>query len=121
MDAEVVKVATSAWQYDAAGLNFFTRPRIMIHHDIFDTLDQENPDATRLLIKLERYHGGNDTFALANGMAASMSWGLPRWQRARDHLAKTGLIRCLRRGGRGPNDPPIYAWAERSLRVFDWD
>ena len=36
MDAEVVKIATSAWQDDAAGLNFFTRPRIMIDHDIFD-------------------------------------------------------------------------------------
>src|SRR5262245_21170211 len=30
MDTEVVKIATSAWQHDAAGLNFFTRPRIML-------------------------------------------------------------------------------------------
>ena len=28
MDAEVVKIATSAWQHDVAGLNFFIRPRI---------------------------------------------------------------------------------------------
>src|SRR5262249_9163621 len=38
MDPEVVKVATSAWQHDAAGLNFFTRPRIMLDHDVFDDL-----------------------------------------------------------------------------------
>jgi hypothetical protein len=65
MDAEVVKVATSAWQHDAAGLNFFTRPRIMIDHDTFDTLGRTSPDAMLLLLTLERYHGGNDRFALA--------------------------------------------------------
>jgi hypothetical protein len=72
MDAEVVKVATSAWQHDAAGPNFFTRPRIMIDHDIFDDLDRNDPDAMLLLLRLERYHGGNDRFALAKSMAASM-------------------------------------------------
>jgi Bifunctional DNA primase/polymerase, N-terminal len=42
MDAEVVKIATSAWQHDTAGLNFFTRPRIMVDHDIFDSLGALN-------------------------------------------------------------------------------
>src|SRR5436190_1741695 len=92
MDTEVVKVAASAWQHDAAGLNFFTRPRIMLDHDIFDVLGGANPDALLLLLRLERYHGGNDTFALANAMASSMAWGLPRWQRARDYLVKVRII-----------------------------
>jgi hypothetical protein len=64
-----------------------------------------------LLVLLERYHGGNDGFALAKPMAAKMGWTLPRWRAARDYLAGAGLIRCLHRGGRGPNDPPIYSWA----------
>src|SRR5262249_39384124 len=55
MDAEVVKIATSAWQHDAAGLNFFTRPRIMLDHDIFDALyAAQSQDAVFLLLKLER-------------------------------------------------------------------
>src|SRR5262249_14505233 len=111
MDPEVVKVATSAAQYDAAGLNFFTRPRIMLDHDAYDELDRSNPDALRLLLRLERFHGGNDRFALAKPMAASMGWDLRRWKVARTALVDIGMIRCLHPGGRGPNDPPIYAWA----------
>jgi hypothetical protein len=110
MDAEVVKIATSAWQHDAAGLNFFTRPRVMLDHDIVDALAIANPDAMVLLVILERYHGGNDRFALAKPMAIKMGWTLPRWYAARDYLIKTGLIRCIYPGGRGPNDPPIYGW-----------
>lgn len=111
MDAEVVKIATSAWQHDAAGLNFFTRPRVMLDHDIVDTLAISNPDAMVLLVVLERYHGGNDRFVLAKPMAAKMGWTLPRWYAAREHLARIGRIRCLHAGGRGPTDPPIYGWA----------
>jgi hypothetical protein len=114
MDAEVVKVATSAWQHDAAGLNFFTRPRIMLDHDIFDTLGAINQDAIFLLLKLDRHHGGNDSFVLSKTMCASMGWGLPRWYSARDALVKIGAIRCIEPGGRGPNDPPIYGWGMRS-------
>jgi Bifunctional DNA primase/polymerase, N-terminal len=110
MDAEVVKIATSAWQHDAAGLNFFTRPRIMIDHDTFDTLGRTSPDAMLLLLRLERYHGGNDRFALAKPMAESMGWSIPRWKAARSELAIAGIIKCLHPGGRGPNDPPIYTW-----------
>jgi len=121
MDNEVVKIAKSAWKHDTLGLNFFTRPRVMIHHDIIDALTANNPDALLLLVKLERYHGGNDTFALAKAMAPSMGWGLPRWYAARDYLVDVGLIRCAHPGGRGPNDPPKYCWGKRSLRVADWD
>jgi hypothetical protein len=113
MDAEVVKVATSAWQYDAAGLNFFTRPRIMLDHDVFDSLGAANQDAVFLLLKLERHHGGNDSFILSKAMASSLGWGLPRFYAARTHLERASIIRCLEPGGRGPNDPPIYGWALR--------
>jgi hypothetical protein len=111
MDAEVVKVANSAWQHDAAGMNFFSRPRVMLDHDTVDTLAISNPDAMVLLIMLQRYHGGNDRFVLAKPMAARMRWTLPRWRAAREHLERTELIRCVHRGGRGPTDPPIFGWA----------
>jgi hypothetical protein len=108
MDAEVVKIATSAWQHDAAGLNFFTRPRVMLDHDVIDSFPE---DAILLLIRLERYHGGNDRFALAKAMAASMGWSIARWKAARSALAQAGIIKCFHPGGRGPNNPPIYTWA----------
>src|SRR5215470_15417751 len=114
MDAEVVKIATSAWQHDAAGLNFFTHPRIMLDHDVFDTLGADNPDALLLLLRLERYHGGNNRFALAKPMAESMGWRVPRWKAARSALEQAGIVRCLHPGGRGPHDPPIYGWALKS-------
>src|SRR5262249_20293030 len=117
MDAEVIEVAKSAYKYDSLGLNFFALPRVMVNHDIFDALNANNPDALRLLLTLERYHGGNTRFALANGMAASMGWGLPRWREARDCLVSLKLIRCAYPGGHCKNDPPIYTWAQKSLRA----
>src|SRR5262245_40831956 len=111
MDAEVVKVATSAWQHDAAGLNFFTRPRVMLDHDVVDTLTLANSDAVALVVVLERYHGGNDRFILANEMASKMGWGLSRWRAARDLLISAKVIKRVHAGGRGPNDPPVYSWA----------
>ena len=115
MDAEVVKIATSAWLHDAAGLNFFTRPRIMIDHDIFNSLGAINQDAVFLLLKLERHHGGNDRFIRSKTMCSSIGWGLPRWYAARDLLVRVGAIRCIEPGGRGPNDPPIYGWGTQGL------
>jgi hypothetical protein len=86
--SHVLKIATSAWQHDAAGLNFFTRPRVMLDHDIVDELAATNSDAVALLVVLERYHGGNDRFILANEMASRMRWGLERWRAARDLHAR---------------------------------
>jgi hypothetical protein len=111
-----VKIATSAWQHDAAGLNFFTRPRVMLDHDIVDTLG--NSDAVALLVRLERYHGGKDRFVLANEMAASLGWGLARWRAARDCLVSARIIKCLKIGGRGRHDPPIYGWTLKGAKVL---
>src|SRR5262244_1263230 len=58
MEAEVVKIAKSAWEHDSMGFNFFLRPRIMLDHDVFDALDRTSPDAIRLWARLERHHGG---------------------------------------------------------------
>jgi Bifunctional DNA primase/polymerase, N-terminal/Primase C terminal 1 (PriCT-1) len=113
--AQVEKTARSAWKYELAGLNFYSRPRIIIDHDTFDGLGKTNPDALLLLLTLERYHGGNDRFALAKPMAASMGWSMPRWKAARSALSQAGIIRCLHPGGRGPNDPPIYVWGTKGL------
>jgi hypothetical protein len=80
----------------------------MLDHDVVDALG--NSDALALLVRLERYHGGNDRFILANEMAPSLGWGLARWRAARDCLVAGRVIKCIKPGGRGPHDPPIYGW-----------
>jgi hypothetical protein len=106
-DAEVVKIAKSAWQYNSAGRNFFTRPRVLLDCAVVDELPM---DAIALLAVLKRFHGGKDSFVLANGMAQKLNWGLSRWRTARDELVTRGEIRCINPGGRGPKDPPVYGW-----------
>jgi hypothetical protein len=110
----VAKTAESVSKYEQAGLNFFSQPRVMLSHDTVDTLVAANSDALALLAVLTRYHGGSDSFALANEMATMMGWGLTRWRAARDLLVRTSEIKCIRSGGRGKNDPPIYGWGIRS-------
>jgi Bifunctional DNA primase/polymerase, N-terminal/Primase C terminal 1 (PriCT-1) len=112
MDSEVATVAKSAWKYESNGLNFYSRPRVVIDHDTVDALALAHPDAMVLLLVLERYHGGNASFVLANAMTIKMGWTLARWRAARDYLVKHGYIQLIRQGGRGPHDPPIYGWPQ---------
>jgi hypothetical protein len=87
----------------------------MVDHDLFDGLGKANPDALLLYLTLERHHGGNDRFALAKAMAASMGWSLARWKVARSALVQAEIIKCVHPGGRGPSDPPIYTWGPKNL------
>jgi len=66
-----------------------------------------------LLLKLDRFHGGNDKFILSKAMAPTMGWSWSRWYAARNVLVDAGIIKCISPGGRGPNDPPVYGWALR--------
>jgi hypothetical protein len=78
---------------------------------MMDTEVVKIADAVFLLLKLERHHGGNDSFVLSKAMAPTMRWGWDRWYAARDTLVDAGIIKCINPGGRGSNDPPIYGWA----------
>jgi bifunctional DNA primase/polymerase-like protein len=113
--ARVESTVKSAWKYETAGLNYFTRPRIVIDHDTFDSLGASNPDAVVLYLKLVRYHGSKDSFVLSKAMATSLGWGWSRFYAARDLLEGADIIRRIHPGGRGRNDPPIYGWGTRSL------
>jgi hypothetical protein len=76
---------------------------------MIDQLD--DPDAFYLMALLKRHHWGRD-FVLTKAMAAALGWTLPRWRRARNLLVRFGIIACIHEGGMGPNDPPVYAWAD---------
>jgi hypothetical protein len=112
-EAEISKTAKSAWNYEITGRNLFGRgAALILTHEELDDLLAENPDALLLLLNLRRHHWGRD-FALANAMAREMGWGLPRFKAARDCLIRRQHFRCIHAGGRGPNDPPRFRWAEK--------
>jgi hypothetical protein len=79
-DAEVVKVAASAWSYEEAGQNFVNRRVVVVSHDEVDNLMSASPDAFMLLYVLRRHHWDRP-FVIANAMADTMPGG--GWRRHR--------------------------------------
>jgi hypothetical protein len=113
-DAEVVQVARNAWSYtegkDGKTNWYMNGGRIVaLPHALIDELTGD-PDAFWLLANLKRYHGDREHFILARALAKSIGWTRPRFNAARDRLEDIGEIRCVTRGGRRPNDPPVYGW-----------
>ena len=110
-DAEVVKIATSAWRYTERNENWFGfGRRVAFPHATVDRLAAQDPYALALLSVLKRLHGGRDHFILAKETAHKLGWSLPAFKAARKRLEVEGEIRCISRGGRGAHDPPRYTW-----------
>jgi hypothetical protein len=101
-DAEVLRIAASAWNYEKEGKNLVGRGRaIVAAHTLIDGLMQKDPDAFLLLMMLKRHHWGRD-FVVANAMAPSMpggGWTLRRLQDARKTLVEEGYVELVRPGG----------------------
>ena len=94
---------------------------VVISHGTMDRVMAHSPDAFYLLMILKRYHWGGTLCWPSrwrrDGLAASEVAKRPQY------ACQVGLIACLHEGGLGPNDPPIYAWADLSWRakVCVWD
>ena len=112
-EAEILKLTQSAWGYETRGENLKGRGGgFLIGNDIYDELTCErHHDPFLLYSKLRRHHWDREFF-LAKAMARAMSWGLPKFYRARDTLVALGIIECIHPGGKGPNDPPRYRWGK---------
>jgi hypothetical protein len=109
-ESELEAAAHSAWKYERQGRNLVGRGKaVVMSHDVIDRLD--DPDAFYLMALLKRHHWGRD-FVLTKAMASALGWTLPRWRRARNLLVRFNVIACIHEGGLGPNDPPVYAWAD---------
>jgi hypothetical protein len=69
-EAEVVRIAVSAWSYQQEGKNLVGRGHaIVTAHTVIDELMHESPDAFLLLMVLKRHHWGRD-FVAANRKGA---------------------------------------------------
>lgn len=112
LEAEVDGIAASAWKYTEEGKNWF-HPAcrvVTIDKDTTEQMAATDPNAYALLALLKSWHGGRDEFVLAKECATKIGWTLPAFKKARNHLEAAHEIRCIHRGGRGPNDPPKYRW-----------
>ena len=111
---EVNSVARSAWRYTESGTNWFSSSSgvVALPRDTVDELAAEDPYAFALFAILRLNHGMRDRFVLAKQMASKLGWTVPRFKAARRSLELAGGIRCVHPGGRGSNDPPVYAWGE---------
>jgi hypothetical protein len=110
-DVEVVKAASSAWNYTVAGKNYFNAPVTPLRHEEIDALALQDPEAFALLAYLRRCHWNRETFALTKAFAQKIGWWPRRLRGATRSLVEFGVIECINRGGRGPHDPPQYRWA----------
>lgn len=71
-------------------------------------------NSMKLLFELKGRHAVNDRFPVANVMAGWLDMSLKAFQTARAELEDLGLIRCVVRGGNGPNSPPLYVWGDNT-------
>lgn len=111
-DAEVLKTAKSAWDYQQRGENFLAgETSAILPHDVIDRLAAQDPHAFALLALLERHHGQREEFAVANAMADKLGWHIARLRSARAVLVEMNIIRCVHPGGKGPKDPALFTWA----------
>ena len=113
-DSEVIAIANSAWRYEEAGMNSFGGPRTLAvpEERVFQALctARAGSDALMLYLHLQGQHFWRNEFILSQAYAKTLRWTFPRFRKARDTLVKANVLKVISRGGRGPHDPPVYAW-----------
>lgn len=110
-DDEVHKIASSAWKYESEGRNFIGGgSSAILRYRLIDSLAASDPHAFALYAVLQRHHWDRDDFAIANSFAVTLGWHVDRLRTARNALLTSNVIRCIHEGGKGRNDPPLYAW-----------
>ena len=120
-DAEVVRTARSAWNYEAKDKNWVGGPA----RAVFKVQDINRlvakPDAFAFLAKLKVIHGARrEPFALDARAMHLLNKVMPEWSRNRymaatNWLVESGdLVRVHQGGKKGLHDPSLYALPIRS-------
>lgn len=95
-DAEIRSTAKSAWDITARGDNRFGGPaHSILLNTARDQLHELGPDALFLHSVLQKWVGGEQRFAIANGMADHMpggTWARKRFAAARAALMEVGAV-----------------------------
>jgi hypothetical protein len=96
--AEVAKIATSAWGYTERGENRFGRHGVWFPTDEANELIATSPDDFLVLSYLRANNKPDSTFWVANGLAEKFGWSRQRLAETRQSLIAHGYLRLLRGG-----------------------
>ena len=116
-DAEVVKIAGSAWGYTERGENRFGH-----HGAFFETCEineyvtggRAMQDVLVLVSYLRANNRPKREFWIANGLADQFGWPLRRLQAARNRLIGLGRVELLRKAATGA--PAVYRWPSQGAQ-----
>ena len=107
--AEVNKIATSAWGITERGENRFGRHGVWFPTDEAAELIELAPDEYLLLSYLRANNHPDSTFMVANGLADTFGWSRKRLAAARYSLIQRGYIWQLR-GSNQYTGRALYRW-----------
>jgi hypothetical protein len=121
---EVMRLATSAWGYEATGANWVAQaPRAVLEEDTVKqlTMADDGADAMLLFANLRVAHGARhcrgEPFAISPANMAKARtippWSPGRIPKARQALIELGFLIEVHRGGGGPGDPSLFRFIER--------
>jgi hypothetical protein len=117
-DAEVHKVAASAWKYELEGNNWVrSEARVYTTVSEFNALaaHSHGSDGLLLLTKLRLAHWNRSSFTISpkamQRVRVIPGWAHGRYRNARGALIETGILRMLHEGGRGGGDTCRCAFA----------
>ena len=110
-DDEVVKAATSAWDYTERGENRFGRPGVFFDADEANRLIVSDQDAFVLLAYLRANNRPDRAFMIANGMANKLGWPRKRLAAARTRLGGSYVERI--RTASSFSGAAIYQWKSK--------
>ena len=108
-DAEVIKIAQSAWDYTQRGDNRFGHFGAYVPLELVTRLATTNPDALALFNVLKARNGPNSVFPIANAMAdTAIALGWRRMANARKLIVNLGLVEQVSPQTR--HRPARYRW-----------
>ena len=110
-DSEVVKIASSAWDYTQRGENRFGRHGAFFDSDEANHLITSDQDVFVLLAFLRANNGPTRTFIVANALAKEFGWGRKRLADARRRMEGT-YIEMVRRPSKA-NGAAHYRWVSK--------
>jgi hypothetical protein len=118
-DADVVKTACSAWNYEQEGKNYVGRGKFLTTPAATFKALISVPggcEALALHMLLRSIHKTGAQFPVApKAMARAQTlpgWSHVRVRKARNILVDGGFLKRVSRGGSGPGDPALFCFAE---------
>ena len=118
-DAEVAKIAASAWTYQQDGRNWVGQEsRAVVAQSEWATLAAypRGPDAHMLLTMLRLRHSNRSNFVASPKAMAShkliAGWGHDKYRSALRLLTDLRFLAVVQDGGHGPHDPRLFRFAD---------